>query len=263
MLCVDFHCHSIVSMHATNTIEELLRRADEAGVEGLAITDHCPGIDNTIWVMDQHSEKPFWLERITGPDYPYFKVFVSRYEPPETTQVNLFKGIECNILEEGDCAVDVPRKIAGDFDLVIASIHPLPSLLNTKDSSRLTERLLMAMDEPIDIIGHPCHKGYIPHLPLIIKRAATKNIAMELNNSSLRFKKTDYEAICRMLELVKKHGCRISLSSDAHCSSELGCDESLKLLLAETKFPEELIVNHSLSAAKQYVEERKAVRKSM
>ncbi len=263
MLCVDFHCHSLASKHATNTIEELLQRADNLGMEGLAITDHCPGIDNTAWLLNQEDERSFWLHRITGPDYPYFKVFISRYQPSETFKTVLFKGIECNILEEGDRAVDVPLKEAGEFDLVIASIHPLPSLLQTHDSSFLTERLLMAMEEPIDVIGHPCHKGYVPDLPLIVKKAADARIVMELNNSSLRFNKTDFEAIRKMLKLAMKHECRISLSSDAHCSNEIGCDEGIRPLLSEVGFPDELIVNRSLTAAKTYVAERKDIRRSL
>ena len=66
-----------------------------------------------------------------------------------------------------------------------------------------------------------------------------------------------------MLTLAKKHDCRISLSSDAHMSNELGDDKMIVQLLKETEFPDELIVNHSLEAAIRFVKERKTIRDTL
>jgi predicted metal-dependent phosphoesterase TrpH len=40
MLSVDLHCHSEYSIDGVTTVEELLRRASAAGLDGVALTDH-------------------------------------------------------------------------------------------------------------------------------------------------------------------------------------------------------------------------------
>jgi putative hydrolase len=260
MLKVDFHTHSLASHHALNSIEEILRRADQLGIAGVAITDHGPGTDNAVQIANNQDRPNHWLERIKGPDTHYFKVFLSRYEAPKEIKAKLFRGIECNIYGEGDVIVDLPKSLASDFDVVIASVHPLPYLFELKNETLVAERMILAMDAGIDIIGHPFHKTFALDQELVVRAAAEKGIALELNDSSLRLQKAEEPTIMQMLELAKIHYCRISLSSDAHVANELGSDRCIRSLLQQCNFPEELIVNHSLEAACEFVEERKKIR---
>lgn len=260
MLAVDFHTHSIASVHALNTVEELLRQADRLGMEGIAITDHGPGTDNTIQIAKNKGADYRWSHLIKGPDVHYFEVLVSRYQPPEAIKTTLFKGIECNVLGEGKTVIDLPKRLAAKFDVVIASVHPIPYIFEIRDQSHFTERLLLAMEQPIDIIGHPFHKRFAGDQELIVRTAAAKSIALELNNSSLRLQKADELTMHSMLKLAKQYDCRISLSSDSHAANEVGSDEAIRPLLQACDFPTELLVNHSLAAAKQFVAERKRVR---
>ncbi len=263
MLCVDFHCHSIASGHAMNTIEELLRHADRKGIKGIAITDHCPGIDNTFWLLKNKPDLADWKHNIKGPDIHYIKTFVSRYQPPEEIKTKLFKGLECNILQSGSLATDLPASLSTKLDLVIASLHPLPPLFETKDKTIVTERVLLAMEEPIDVIGHPFRKGYDPDPELLVRKAIDKEMALELNNASISLKKTELSSLKRMLELSKSLGCQIVLSSDAHTTSELGRDEGILPLLTETDFPDELIVNKTIESSIRFIERRKTIRREM
>ncbi|MCP4757017.1 MAG: PHP domain-containing protein [Proteobacteria bacterium] len=263
MLKIDFHTHSTASVHALNTVEELLRQADKNGMEGIAVTDHSPGIDNTIWLIQNQLDSANWRDNIKGPDIPYFMTLLFRYRQPSDLKVHLFKGIECNILSNGTVATDVPRFIAGQFDIVIASVHPLPSLFKMENSEQLTERMIMAMDEPIDIIGHPFHRNYCPYMEPIVQAAAEKEIALEMNEASMRMGKADSDQVKSMLKLAKGKDCRISLSSDAHMTNELGNDENIRRMLEETDFPKELIVNHSMKYAVDFIQERKKVRKNV
>lgn len=262
MLCVDFHTHSIASKHALNTVDEMLRRADQSGMEGIAITDHSPGTDNTVFLARNSLGNLNWKDRIAGPDLHFFNVFLSRYQPPEELSTVLFKGIECNILGEGEEAIDLPAGLISNLDLVIASVHPIPPLFKVKSKAHMTERILMALDAPIDILGHPFHKTCESDYDLVVATAVEKNITLELNNSSLRHKKADARLVIRMLELIKKRGGRISLSSDSHAANELGSDECTRALLLEADFPQELIVNRSLTSAIQFVQERKTIRRA-
>jgi len=262
MLTVDLHTHSIASVHALNTIEELLRVADENGLQGVAITDHCPGIDNTMWLIKNQTKTNFWEENIKGPDIPYFLNLLFRYSPPTSIKTKLFKGIECNILSDGDLATDVPVFLAKHFDIVIASVHPLPSLFVLQDKDQITQRMILAMDEPIDIIGHPFHKSYCPHIEPLILAAVEKDVVLELNNSSLALGKADMDQVRQMLQMAKKYKCRISVSSDAHMSNELGVDNQASQLIKETEFPEDLIVNRTLQSTLDFITHRKKVREN-
>jgi len=263
MLSVDFHVHSIASVHALNSVDELLQTADKNGMAGFAITDHSPGIDNTIWLLQNKMDSISWTEQIKGPDLPYFMTMLFRYQQPSELKVKLFKGIESNILSEGEHPTDVPRFIAHHFDVVIASIHPLPSLFKIVNKEQVTERMILAMDDPIDIIGHPYHKNYCPIIEPLVKAASEKGIVLELNNASFQLGKADFEQATRMLKHAKEFDCRISLSSDAHMCNELGNDEITTRLIKETDFPKRLIVNHSLMAAVDYVNERKKAREAL
>jgi putative hydrolase len=243
-----------------NTLEEMLRRSDQLGISAIALTDHGPATDNSIQTAQNRDEPYKWYKRIKGPDEHYFKVLVTRYQPPEEIKTRLFKGIECNILGEGRSVVDIPWTLVTKFDVVIASVHPIPYLFEVRDQNHVTERLLMALDQPIDIIGHPFHKNFESDQKLIVKSAAEKEIALEVNNSSLRLKKAHDATILQMLEFAKKYDCKISLSSDSHAANELGSDECIRPLLQQAEFPVELIVNHSLEAACNFIENRKKIR---
>jgi histidinol phosphatase-like PHP family hydrolase len=244
-----------------NSIEEMLRQAEQMGMAGIAITDHSPGTDNTVQFAQNKEYDYHWSQRIKGPDTHYFKVLISRYQAPEEIKVRLFKGIECNILGEGMPVVDIPTDLVSKFDLVIASVHPIPFLFEFRSQGHLTERIVLAMDESIDIVGHPFHRNYeSSDQEFIIKTAAEKNVALELNNSSLRLKKAQQTTMLKMLELAKKHDCRISLASDSHVANELGGDGHIRPLLEQVHFPGELIVNNTLEDATAFVEERKKIR---
>jgi len=263
MLSVDFHTHSLASGHALNSIEELLRHADRLGMQGIAVTDHGPGTDNAILLKNSENFSQVWQNRIVGTDIHYFNVLISRYQAPSDIQVRLFKGIECNIYGQGTPVIDLPPTLIDKFDLVIASLHPLPYIFDLKDKVQVTERLLEAMEEPLDIIGHPFQKAFDLDMALIVQTAAEKNVVLELNDDSIRQQKTEVRSMQQMLQLAKKHDCRISLSSDTHAANELGSDETTSKLLAEARFPRELIVNDSIEAAVRFVEERKRIRAQM
>ncbi len=260
MLKVDLHTHTIKSEHAINTLEETLRKAAQNKMEAIAITDHSPAIDNTIWLTTQPSDQANWKYRVKGPDLNYFRVLLSRYQSPPEIPVTLFKGIECSILSEGERITDVPLTIADQFDIVIASIHTLPSLFKVKSKEQVTENMIEAMKDPVDIIGHPCMKSCLPYFEPLTKAAADRGITLELNNNALKLKKALLEDVIAMLHYARLFNCRVSLGSDSHMNNELGIDDDVRALLRETGFPRALIVNQSLADTCEYIRERKQVR---
>ena len=261
MLTVDFHSHSVASVHALSTIEEMLRRAERTGVSALAVTDHGPGMDNSHLVDHSDSRFERFRTRILGPDLPYFHVFLKRYRPPDDINVRLYKGIECNILSNAESPTDLPPELSSTLDVIIASVHAIDGLFKVEDADQVTDAILAAMEEPIDIIGHPCQKGMELHLEPIVRRAAEAEIALELNNSSLVLHKAEKDEVVTMLRLCREFGCSISLGSDAHLAMEVGESEGIEAVLQETAFPRELIVNRSVEAADAFIAERKKRRK--
>lgn len=259
MLPVDFHVHSLKSGHACHTLDELLQIAHHTGMRGFALTDHCPGMDNRYWLYTHPTNEEIWEHVIDAPDINYFRVFLSRFRP-ENCDVRLFKGIECNILNNGKRPTDIPLDIASRFDIIICSVHPLKHLFKREPPEKLTETVLKALDEPMDILGHPYHKNIIYNYEPVVKKAAKKGIAIELNNSSLETGKASTEDVCNMLQLVKSYDGCISLGSDAHCSNELGADNNIWQILDQTGFPLDRIVNQSLESAEEFVKRRKWVR---
>ncbi len=260
MLTVDFHTHSIASIHALSTIAELLHQADKNKMDGIAITDHSPGIDNTAWLIKNQPLNTLWQNQIKGPDLAYFKTLLSRYQQPSDVKAQLFKGIECNILSQSDRLTDVPIFMADHFDIVIASLHPLPLLFKVENRNQITERVIAAMDDPIDIIGHPYQHGCCPIMEPLVTAAVEKEIALELNNLSFQLGKANTEQAVLMLKLAKQKGCCVAVSSDAHMSTELGGDTKIKQLLSEAKFPEQLIINRTIQATRAFVKTRKKIR---
>ena len=98
---LDLHTHTIMSGHAYNTMQEMIRSASEKGVRLLGITEHAP--------------------RIPGACHPFY--FINfRVVPREQFGVKLMLGCELNIIDyKGNVDLE-PRYLAG-LDYAVASIH--------------------------------------------------------------------------------------------------------------------------------------------
>jgi putative hydrolase len=65
-----------------------------------------------------------------------------------------------------------------------------------------------------------------------------------------------------LLDACKRVGCRIAVNSDAHALKEVGSDDSVRPLLDQVGFPEDLIVNRDVKSAFAFIEERRKVKLS-
>ena len=96
------------------------------------------------------------------------------------------------------------------------------------------------------IIGHPDDDRFPLDLEAVVKAAAEKNMALEVNNSSLDPKSTRQggrENIALLLQLAKKHRAHIILGTDSHICYQVGNFEEALKMLEEADFPEELVIN--------------------
>ena len=90
-----------------------------------------------------------------------------------------------------------------------------------------------------------------PQFPLhyeeIVKAAKESNVALEINNSSLKGSRKGSKPNCKKIaELCKKYDCLISLGTDSHISYDIGEFDEAISLLNDINFPESNIINSSV-----------------
>ena len=196
-----------VHMHTTETdgrssIEEMAEAAKAQGYKYMAITDHSKNLAFANGLDDKRAVEH--IKRI-------------RQASDELEGIKVFAGIEVDILADG--ALDLSDSVLEQMDLVIASVH---SHFN-QSSAEMTDRLLKAAENPnTSLIGHPTgrlllrREAYAFDLDAILKAAAEKKVAMELNAYPDRLDLCD-----RHLRRAKELGVKIVINTDSHHTSHL------------------------------------------
>ena len=221
---VDAHTHTVASGHAYSTIQEMARAAADKGVSVLGITEHGPSIPGTCPLI-------------------YFRnMFVV---PRRMYGVRLLMGCEVNILDTKG-GLDLDEEYLDRLDLAIAGIHANCWQGGTKGEN--TEGLLRVIRNPkIHIVSHPADgAAELDFEPLVVAAKETHTL-LEVNNHSLapqRRKCMARENNLELLRLCKKYDVPTILGSDAHVSFQIADYDRLWPLLAETDFPDELVMNY-------------------
>lgn len=233
-LLLDAHTHTIASGHAYNTLTEMIDSAKKKNLSLLAITEHGPTMPGTCNSL-------------------YFRNL--KVVPRNHDTLELLLGAEANIIDfEGN--IDISPSVLECLDLVIASMH-LPCIKpgNIKEN---TQAYLNVMKHPrILIIGHPDDSRYPIDYKELVLSAKEHQVLLELNNSSLAptsFRPNTRENDFIMLTLCKEYKVPIIVNSDAHYIDAVGNFDYAIDLLTECNFPEELIINKSLSLFKKYIQ---------
>lgn len=221
---LDIHTHTIASGHAYSTMQEMVASAQQKGLKILGITEHAPSIPGTCHPL-------------------YFRNL--RMVPRQWGDVRLMLGSELNILNtQGE--IDLEENILKRLDVRIAGIHRLCWEGGTKDDN--TAGMVKAIENVwTDIISHPGDGTAELLFEPIVLAAKANNTLLEINNSSLntlRKKLTAADNNKEILHLCKKYDVPVILGSDAHISFDIANYERVYPLLAETEFPDDLIVNY-------------------
>jgi len=173
----------------------------------------------------------------------------------ELSPFMLFKGIEADILSNGD--LDYDKNTLATFDFVVASIHSGLAM----DLVKATDRLLRAIYNPFTtFLGHMTgrllllRKGYPVDHETIIKACATTGVIIEINSHPKRLD-IDWRWIHRALD----EGVVLSVNPDAHVTE--GLDDMYYGVCAGRKGG--LTKEHTFNAwplekVKTYFEERKS-----
>jgi putative hydrolase len=235
MLEVDFHSHTFFSKCGLHSIVEMLTEAKNRGLAALAITDHGP--------MLQGGTPSTFYDRLHDP----------------VPGIRLLKGLECNIASD-DGAIDFPLKFLKYADIILLGLHP--HLQPNKPKDHNTSLLVRALEKNpfVDIVTHPEDVQYPVDFDILAKYARRHGVALECNNSKILNKRVAPALMVDLLDSCKRIGCRIAVNSDAHALQEVGRDDSVRPLLTQVGFPEELIVNRNAKSAFAFLDERREIK---
>jgi putative hydrolase len=229
----DCHTHTISSGHAYSTLEENVRAARSAGLEGLAITDHGPAM-------------------LGGPHEIYFMNLKSL--PEHIDGIRVLRGIEANILDfEGK--IDLSKQHNKKLDICLASYHEF--CINPSTIQDHTCGWLAIIANPlVNVLGHPGRGHYPFDIDVVVRACRDYGKAMEINNLTLTAANDKH--LCReIVESCIKHEVPVLVNSDAHFSAAVGkMPRSLKLL-RDAAFPEELILNRNWETLQKFLQSHK------
>lgn len=230
---LDVHTHTIASGHAFSTLQEMVKAASEKGLKLYGITEHSPGIPGTC-------------------DPIYFRNL--HVVPRRMYGVDLLLGAEINILDtEGH--IDMDEAMLRILDIRIAGIHSLCYTPGTRAEN--TRGMINVIANPyINIISHPGDGTAELDFEPIVRASKEHHTLLEINNSSLRPTRNKVHARKNNLEILrlcKQYDVPVILGSDAHISFDIAAYDYVWDLLAETEFPEELIMNTSVEKFRTYL----------
>ncbi len=231
---LDVHTHTIMSGHAFSTLQEMAQEAASRGLKLLGITEHSPGIPGTC-------------------DLIYFRNL--HVVPRRMYGIDLLLGAEINILDTKG-TLDMDEHMMGMLDLRIAGIHSLCYQPGTVEEN--TYGMVQAISNPYThIISHPGDGTARLDFEPIVLAAKAHHTLLEINNSSLKPCRKKVEAKDNNLEILrlcKQYEVPVILGSDAHISFDIATYEYVLPLLAETDFPEGLVMNTSVERFKAYLQ---------
>jgi DNA polymerase (family 10) len=199
----DLHMHTTAT-DGVNSIEEMKAAAIARGLSYIAITDHSKRVSMARG-LDAERVLAQWRE------------IDAINKASDTSAFLILKGIECDILENGE--MDLPDEVLAQADWVMASIH-----YGQKQSrEQITDRILGAIAHPsVSGISHPTgrllgrREAYQVDMDAVIQAAAQHKKLLEINASPMRLDLSDIHCMAAIAA-----GVQLVISTDAHSTGEL------------------------------------------
>ena len=235
-ISLDVHTHTIASGHAYSTLQEMVTAAQQKNLDILGITEHAPGIPGTC--------HPIYFRNL-------------HVVPRQMGNLRLLLGAELNILDTKG-TLDLDEYYYKLLDIRIAGIHLLCWEGGTIEEN--TAGMIAAIRNPwTQIISHPGDGTAELFFEPIVLAAKETGTLLEINNSSLnprRKKDTALKNNLEILRLCKRYEVPVILGSDAHISYDIANYNFIWPLLAETDFPDNLIMNYTPDKFLEFIKKR-------
>ena len=223
----DYHTHTRYSKfrHGKHTISDMVKRAEELGLKGYAISDHGP----------KHA-----LFGIRRKNIDKAKAELEALK--EVSNINLYFGIEANLMKR-DGSIDLTDQEIAKLDLLIVGYHrgcknDFVSAFRNKEKQKQinTEAYLNLLDKyKVDIISHL--NEYIKvDVYKVACKAKEKGTIIELNNKHIKFTEEEAKALV-------DSGVTLILSSDAHRKQNIAKLDKVLDFVEKYNIPHERIAN--------------------
>ena len=219
-IAADLHTHTIASGHALDTLRTVCDFALKKGLQGIATTDHGPGIPG-------------------GANVVYF-IALPKLIESVNLPLRIISGVEDDIQNRrGELAL--PNDVRKNLEIVMTGCHPFTWMADQNRRVR-TEAVINAMTKGnIKLFTHPIATYYDIELDPVTDAAICSKVALELNSRNL----SERKPVVGFLEKCAKKSAPIVVNSDAHTAEEVGLISGALELLSETGFPLELVINRS------------------
>ncbi|MBC7411227.1 MAG: PHP domain-containing protein [Bacteroidia bacterium] len=196
-LCGILHFHTTYS-DGKHTLTQMANYAQQIGIEYIGVCDH--------------SQSAFYANGLTPDRVEQQHLEIKKLNKTYTNGFKILKGIECDILNNGD--LDYEPAVLDSFDFIVASVHSNLKMNKTK----ATDRVLRAIHHPhTNILGHPTGRlllsrpGYELDWNEIINACATQKVVLELNAHPYRL-----DIDWTLINQAQNAGCLISINPDSH-----------------------------------------------
>jgi putative hydrolase len=236
-IAVDTHTHSIASVHAYSTIDELARAAWRRGLKGFVITEHGPALQG-------------------APHRYYFGNL--RVLPEKIRGVFVFHGAELNIMDT-DGRVDLDRAYIKRLHFVMAGLHE--QCFKSQSAETNTRALIAAIENPlVDGISHPGNPAFPADFEAVVKAAVRAGKTLEINDSSFRVRAGSAVTCREIAALCKKHGALVTCGSDAHIADDVGNVKTALSVIREAGIDKGYVVNRTLASFRDFCAKRNAAK---
>lgn len=234
MYPVDLHTHTVASTHAYSTLHDYIVVAKQRGVKLFAMTDHGP-------------------EMVDAPNYWHFMNL--HVVPRFIDGVGILRGIEANIKNLAG-EIDCNAAMLQALDLILAGFHE-PVFAPSNQVLHTTAMINAICSGKVHIITHPGNPNFPIDIEQVVQAAASHQVAIEINNSSLIHSRPGSINNCRrIVQAARDQGAWLACNSDAHVAYSLGEVNQAIDLIQQCGFPIERILNRSPSTVLNFLQHR-------
>ena len=244
----DMHTHTHFSHDSVANPIEMVKSAIAKGVSGIAFTEHC----DTNYMFEEHN-----IMECMGESIDTAKVLNEKYGG----KIQVLCGIEISeSFHNKPRTVEVLKNYGDKIDALLCSVHVIdwkkhPEPISAYKFNEFSDAEVKTMTDMYyndimtmldyldgDILCHLTYPyryinlayslssysyhDYLPQIKDILKKAISKDMAIEVNTSNLaKFSNGFYMVDKELLELYKELGGKlVTLGSDAHAPQNVGVD---------------------------------------
>ena len=235
----DFHTHSKFSRfgHGKDSIQDMVKQAEELGLASLAITDHGP----------RHIFFP-----ISKKNLKKAREIVDQIN--KTSKVKVYLGVEANLVGfNGD--IDLTDEQLKMLDILCVGYHMgsfadfVGFVFKKNNSQKQIEKNTQAYINllnryNVNVITH-IQEHIRVNLKPIAELCAKKGTLIEINNKHLRLSSED-------AKILIESGCKMIVNSDAHSKDKVGKVDNALNFIKQNNIPLDRVVNID----KEYIPKR-------